>query len=48
MENIDGSEGELADSAIALDWLQHQNQESKEYCPWNLISMRGWNAITNA
>ena len=27
----DGSEGELADSAIALDWLQHQNQESKEY-----------------
>ena len=27
----DGSEGELADSAIALDWLQNQNQESKEY-----------------
>lgn len=27
----DGSEGELADSAIALDWLQNQNQDSKEY-----------------
>ena len=27
----DGSEGELADSAIALDWLQNQNPESKEY-----------------
>jgi len=27
----DGSEGELADSAIALDWLQNQNQESREY-----------------
>ncbi len=27
----DGSEGELADSAIALDWLQNHNQESKEY-----------------
>ena len=27
----DGSEGELADSAIALDWLQNQNQESNEY-----------------
>ena len=24
----DGSEGELADSAIALDWLQNQNQET--------------------
>ena len=27
----DGSEGELADSAIALDWLQNQNQDSQEY-----------------
>jgi alpha/beta superfamily hydrolase len=27
----DGSEGELADSAIALDWLQNKNQESNEY-----------------
>ena len=27
----DGSEGELADSAIALDWLQNQNPESSEY-----------------
>ena len=27
----DGSEGELADSAIALDWLQNQNPESKRY-----------------
>ncbi|MEE2695299.1 MAG: alpha/beta hydrolase [Pseudomonadota bacterium] len=27
----EGSEGELADSAIALDWLQNQNQESREY-----------------
>ena len=27
----DGSEGELADSAIALDWLQNQNQESNQY-----------------
>jgi hypothetical protein len=27
----DGSEGELADSAIALDWLQNQNHESQEY-----------------
>ncbi len=27
----DGSEGELADSAIALDWLQNQNQESEEF-----------------
>lgn len=27
----DGSEGELSDSAIALDWLQNQNQESSEY-----------------
>tara|TARA_B100000579_G_C22613747_1_gene748493 strand:+ start:135 stop:776 length:642 start_codon:yes stop_codon:yes gene_type:complete len=27
----DGSEGELADSAIALDWLQNQNQESQEF-----------------
>ena len=26
----DGSEGELADSAIALDWLQNQNQDSQE------------------
>jgi len=27
----DGSEGELADSAIALDWIQSQNQSSDEY-----------------
>ena len=27
----DGSEGELADAAIALDWLQNQNQESHDY-----------------
>ena len=27
----DGSEGELADSAIALDWLQNQNQEANEF-----------------
>ena len=27
----DGSEGELADSAIALDWIQNQNQSSNEY-----------------
>lgn len=27
----DGSEGELADSAIALDWIQNQNQSSDEY-----------------
>ena len=27
----DGSEGELADAAIALDWLQNQNQESQDY-----------------
>ena len=27
----DGSEGELADSAIALDWLQSQNSESKKF-----------------
>ncbi len=27
----DGSEGELADSAIALDWLQNQNQGSDKF-----------------
>ena len=27
----DGSEGELADSAIALDWLQSQNQETDNF-----------------
>ena len=27
----DGSEGELADSAIALDWLQNQNTESEKF-----------------
>jgi alpha/beta superfamily hydrolase len=27
----DGSEGELADSAIALDWLQSQNHESDNF-----------------
>tara|TARA_B100000886_G_C20376530_1_gene471990 strand:+ start:141 stop:773 length:633 start_codon:yes stop_codon:yes gene_type:complete len=27
----DGSEGELADSAIALDWLQSKNSESKKF-----------------
>ncbi len=27
----DGSEGELADSAIALDWIQNQNQSTNEY-----------------
>jgi len=27
----DGSEGELADSAIALDWIQYQNTESEKF-----------------
>lgn len=27
----DGSEGELSDSAIALDWIQNQNQSAKQY-----------------
>ncbi len=27
----DGSEGELSDSAIALDWIQSQNQSTNEY-----------------
>ena len=27
----EGSEGELADSAIALDWIQSQNQSTNEY-----------------
>ena len=37
----DGSE-ELADSAIALDWLQNQNQESKEYWVCEFPSEHGW------
>lgn len=27
----DGSEGELSDSAIALDWIQNQNQSTNQY-----------------
>ena len=44
----DGSEGELADSAIALDWLQNQNQDSKRILDlWNFFWSLGRYATFN-
>ena len=37
--------GELADSAIALDWLQNQNQIHKNTGFVEFLLVHGWNAI---
>ena len=43
----DGSEGELADSAIALDWLLIAKTKPRILDLWNIFWCLGWNATIN-